>query len=116
MVQVHMVLGVVTLLVALFALIWNALRLRGQSRHKSYRIVLVGILDLQVLLGIITIIMNPVWSRGGGWFFLHPVLMLIALAIAHTFLKESRSARTQLTGYSLVLLLLLVGAWIGSIS
>lgn len=110
-VQVHIVVGIITLIVALFTLIWNAMRFAGQSSRKSYRVVLVAILDLQVLLGIITWILNHV----GGRFILHPILMLVAVAIAHTMLKESKRPQTQLTGYSLVLLLLIVGAWVGNL-
>lgn len=112
MVQVHMVLGVITLVVGLVLLIWNAVRIQRQSNQKSFRMILVGLLDLQVLLGLITFFMHPIWGK----FLLHPICMLIAVAIGHVLLKESRSPRTQLTGYSLVMVLLLAGAWMGSFS
>lgn len=109
---VHAIVGLVTLVVAVVLLIWNAIRLsQGWKSRKSFYRILVGLLDVQVLLGIITYVIHP---RGGAW-LLHPLVMIIAVGIAHVFLKNSRRLSQQVMGYVLVLVLLLVGVWLGRI-
>ena len=110
MVAVHALLGLLTRVVAALLLIWNGTRLSSASTtRKSFYRVLVGLLDLQVLLGIITFVIHP---KGGLW-LLHPILMIAAVAVAHVLTKDTRSPRQQLTGYVSVLVLLVLGIWLG---
>ncbi|GMA49530.1 hypothetical protein GCM10025857_08870 [Alicyclobacillus contaminans] len=104
MTAIHGVVGIVTLIVSVALLLWNAFRLGRRLQTPSYRMVLVGLLDLQVLLGIITWIIHP---RGGAW-LLHPLFALVAAAVAHTMLKERRKGQIQMIGYVLVFALLVV--------
>jgi heme A synthase len=108
MTQIHAVVGLVTLIVAAAMLIWNGLRLTRNLSAPSLRMVLVGLLDLQVLLGLITFVLHPTWGR---W-LLHPLFMLVAVGIGHVLLKDARPARTQLLGYFLVLAFLVLGVWL----
>lgn len=110
-VAIHSVLGFITLIVAALMLIWNVIRLRkeGTGRPSFYR-VLVGLLDLQALLGIITLALHP----RGGWWLLHPLFMLAAVAVGHITLKEKRSRVRQLNGLVAILVLILIGAWLGN--
>jgi cytochrome bd-type quinol oxidase subunit 2 len=105
MLLVHSVIGMVTLIVSVALLIWNGFRLGRGIQAASYRMVLVGLLDLQVLLGVITWVIHPQPSR---W-LLHPLFMLIAVALGHTMLKDRRSSRTQFLGYLLIFVLLILG-------
>lgn len=108
----HAILGFITLAVAALLLIWNGIRLsKGWTSRKSFYQILTGLLDLQVLLGIITLLLN---HRGGIW-LLHPLFMLAAVAVAHIFTKDSRRPAQQLTGYIGVLVLLLIGVWAGGL-
>ncbi len=110
MILVHSVIGIVTLIVSVALLIWNGFRLGRGIQTASYRMVLVGLLDLQVLLGIITWIIHPQPSR---W-LLHPLFMLVAVALGHTMLKDSRPSRTQFLGYLLIFVLLILGITVPS--
>ncbi len=105
MAQIHAVVGLVTLIVAAGLLIWNGVRVFRNLSAPSYRMVLVGLLDLQVLLGLITFVLHP---RYGLW-LLHPLFMLTAAGIAHVLLKDKRPAKTQLLGYFLVFALIVIG-------
>lgn len=109
---VHAVVGLLTLLVAAVLLIWNSIRLsRNSTSRKSFYRVLVGLLDIQVLLGIITYAIHP---RGGVW-LLHPLVMIAAVGVAHVFTKDTRKPNQQLMGYAAVLVLLFVGVWLGNV-
>jgi heme A synthase len=112
LVTVHAIVGLLTLVVAALLLIWNAIRLSsGSTTRKSFYRILVGLLDLQLLLGIITFVIHP---KGGIW-LLHPILMIAAVAVAHVFTKDTRSKAQQLTGYVAVLVLILLGVWLGNV-
>jgi heme A synthase len=106
MAQIHAFVGMVTLIVAAGLLIWNGVRVFRNSSAPSFRMVLVGLIDLQVLLGLITFALHPKW----GLWLLHPLFMLSAAGIAHVLLKDARPVRTQLLGYFLVFVLIVIGA------
>ncbi|MCL6442683.1 MAG: hypothetical protein K6T83_04350 [Alicyclobacillus sp.] len=106
MTTVHIWLGYIILAVTVGLAIWNIVRITQGVPGESGRRLLVGLLDLQVLLGIVALILTGI----RGWFWLHPILMLAAVATAHTLLKSSRPKSTQITGYALVAVAVLVGA------
>jgi len=109
-VTVHIVLGLITLIVAALTLVWTGIRLsQGWKNRPSFYRVLVGLLDLQALLGIITLVLHP----QHGWWLLHPVFMLGAVAIGHVYLKDKRSTIQQLSGVAGIVVLILIGVWIG---
>lgn len=108
MTEIHVVLGIITLIVAVMLVLWNGMRLAGIAEGPSFRLVLVGLLDLQVLLGLITFVLKPV----GGMWLLHPAFMVVAVAVGHVLLKEKRPRKLQFVGYLLVVLLMLAGIWL----
>lgn len=108
MLKVHILLGLAIVLISILLLLWNLLRVGLKLKGPSLRPVLMGLIDLQLVLGVITFIMYP----HGGAFLLHPLTMIIAAVIAHTAIKDSRPARTQLFGYIAIVILLLLGVLI----
>jgi len=108
LVGLHVIYGLVILVLAVLLFIWNVLRLSNRVQGKSYRRLFLGLLDLQVLIGIVTFILHPMW----GVFLFHPISMIIAVGIAHVLTKESRPARVQMIGYFVTTILLFFGAWI----
>lgn len=80
----------------------------GRVHGKSYRRIFLGLLDLQILIGIVTFVLHPMW----GAFILHPITMVIAVGVAHVLTKENRSTRVQMLGYFVTAILLFIGAWI----
>jgi heme A synthase len=108
---IHIVLGLIILALAIVLLIWTAVNVSNGRGGPRLSKVLVGLLDLQILLGIIAFAIHPRWS---AW-LLHPLFMIAAAGVAHVMLKGSRSRRSQLTGYVWVVLLLLLGVWADNI-
>jgi hypothetical protein len=109
LIRIHETIGLIIVLLSILLLIWNALRILSKWDKPSFRSVLVGLLDLQVLLGIITFAIHPIWGK----FLLHPIVMIIAAGSAHVILKETRPVKVQLTGYVITVVLLLVGVSAG---
>lgn len=107
MFHIHQGVGYLIFVLALVLTIWNLIRATGKVQGKSYRMILVGLLDLQIILGIITLIVTKVSLSGK--FILHPISMVIAVVIAHVLTKDSRSTRQRVIGYILVLLLIAGG-------
>lgn len=108
MIRFHEYVGYVVFIVSLLLALWNIYRLTSGRSVRSYRPVLVGLIDLQVLIGIITFIVHPVWGR----FLVHPILMLVALIVAHTTLRDARSKQSQLTGYIVIVILIALGMFV----
>ena len=104
-IQIHGAFGVAVLVCAFLILIWNAVRIGRGRTGRSFRPVMTGMVDLEILLGIVAFIARPVW----GLFLLHPITMLAAAAVVHTMTKESRRGSVQIAGYALAAALLVLG-------
>lgn len=110
MVAIHTLLGFFLLIASIFLAIWQILTWKAQVPFRKIRSALLGLLDLQVLLGVITFILHPHQS---GLFLLHPLLMIVAVGLAHVFTKENRPARVRLRTYITMAVLLLIGVIAG---
>lgn len=88
-------------------LLWNALRFGNGWKRPGFGRILLVLLDLQVLIGLIVFIAHPIW----GLFLLHPLIMIVVVGIAHVLVQEKRKPQTQLVGYLLTTLLLMVGVY-----
>ena len=106
-VAIHTVLGLPIVVIAVLLLLWNTLRISNKWRMPSFGRVLIGLLDLQILLGIIAFIIHPIW----GLFVLHPITMIAAAAVAHVLVREKNSQQKQLAGYFLATVLLILGVY-----
>jgi len=106
-VAIHTVLGLPIVVIAVLLLLWNTLRISNKWRRPSFGRVLIGLLDLQILLGIIAFIIHPIW----GLFVLHPITMIAAAAVAHVLVREKNSQQKQLAGYFLATVLLILGVY-----
>lgn len=111
MIAIHTLLGFLLVIASIFLAIWQILTWKSQLLSRKIRSALLGLLDLQVLLGIITFILHPIY----GLFLLHPVLMIIAVGLAHVFTKENRPARVRLMTYILIAVLLIIGVIAGGL-
>lgn len=113
MIAIHIVVGFLTLLASIVLLVWNIIRLsQGWHKRPSFYRVMVSLLDLQALLGIITIVMH----FKAGAFLLHPIAALVTVGFGHAFLKDTKPAKTQLIGYVGVLVLILLTIWLGKVA
>ncbi|MCL6452223.1 MAG: hypothetical protein K6T78_01205 [Alicyclobacillus sp.] len=111
MLAIHIVVGIITLAASIVLLVWNGIRFARGGRGPSLSRVLVGLLDLQALLGIITYILHPL----GGWWLLHPLFALAAVGAGHVLLKSSRRPRQQMGGYVAIFVFLVIGILVGRI-
>lgn len=109
MITLHTVIGYIVVALSIIVLVWNLFRAAGKVQGNPLRMVFIGLLDLQVLIGIVTWILNP----RGGWFILHPVAMVIALALLHVLTKKDRPMRTQVLAYLCAAILLVIGVSLG---
>lgn len=111
MITIHTLLGFLLVIASIFLAIWQILSWKSQLLSRRVRSALLGLLDLQVLLGIITFILHPKF----GAFLLHPLLMIIAVGLAHVFTKENRPVRVRLVTYILLAVLLILGVIAGGL-
>ncbi len=107
MLAIHVVLGLAIIIISSLLLLWNALRFGNGWKRPGFGRILIGLLDLQILIGIIVFIQHPIW----GWFLLHPIIMIVVVGLAHVLVAEKRKPQTQLVGYLLTTLLLMVGVY-----
>lgn len=105
LISIHAVVGVIVLIAVIILAVWNVIRLTGNRNGKSYRAIVTGLIDLEVLLGIITFITHPIW----GAFLLHPITMIAAAGAVHALTREKRGRGAQIAGYALAVILLLLG-------
>ena len=101
--QAHSGLRHLVLLAGIVAALYLAFGwLTSRPYDRPARIVMaafVGLLDLQVLLGIVLVLLRP-WS---GALIGHIVMMVLALVAAHGFSVASRRATVPKRGYGLAL-------------
>lgn len=104
MVAFHMTYGILLILFAIVVTVWEVSKSIGTPR--LLRSIAIGLMDLQIVLGIIAwIIAKPPAS-----FIAHPVLMVIAVLIAHIYTSTKRSRRTRVTSWVIVDILFILGA------
>ena len=121
LVSVHSVLRWLVLLAALAALGVSLIGWLGdglpERTGRQAALIYVGILDLQVLLGIIIWVFEQRCAGGGRQFqFEHPLIMLLALIVTHIAAARARrnpapksAAQIRSIGIGLGLILILVG-------
>lgn len=116
---VHEWLGYLVSIVLLVTIFVAYRRAREMREFRPQAFVFVAIaLDVQVLLGILRYALDGFWSDRAEIAYIHPVLALAALAVAHVFLRRARSAKmavdaNRLAGRGMLIALLLVIAAIG---
>ncbi len=106
----HAGLGYLLILLAILVVGWTVvLAIRDQEQKRGSRVActaLVGLIDLQALLGLVLfVMMNKEWN----WALHHPLLMIAGAVVAHVANKQESWALPG--GFSVSLLLLLGGAY-----
>ena len=121
LVAVHGLLRWVVLLAAAVALAIGLMGWLGSGTSEKLgrqaMLAYAVVLDIQVLLGIVIWVVERRWAGGGRQFQLeHPIIMLLALAIAHVTAARPRrasapidAARLRTIGGVVSLVLILVG-------
>lgn len=104
MVAFHMIFGTLLIIFAIIVTILEIAKSAGSPR--ALRGIAIGLMDLQIILGIITwIVAKPQAS-----FIAHPVFMVIAVIIAHIFTGSKRPRRTRITSWIVADVILILGA------
>lgn len=102
---IHAVLGIIILILAVVATVVEFAR-GTHSRKNVLRGPLVGLIDLQILLGIVTMIVKAQY----GWFLIHPIIMIVAAALFHVWTKPKGDGRRRAASYLIGTILLIIGA------
>lgn len=111
MIHFHIAVGLLVLLVFIVSSVRAILSLtsgKTAAVPKGLRRVAVSLLDLQILIGIVTFVLHARW----GTFLLHPLLMLVAVALVHMLTSDRRSVRLQTAGFVGGTVLMGIGALI----
>lgn len=99
-----MIYGILLILLAIVVAIVAIVRKDGVP--KGLRGAAIGLMDLQIIIGIITwIVVKPPAS-----FAAHPVFMIVAVIIAHIFTGSKRQRSTRVTSWIVADVLLILGA------
>lgn len=109
MTAVHTLFGLLLIVIFVFLALWQSLMWKTRIPLRRVRGMLIGLLDLQLLLGVITFITNAKY----GWFLIHPIIMISAVVMAHIYTKENRPARVQRFAYVGLAVMLVAGALAG---
>lgn len=111
-IAIHEMVGYLILLITVVLSTWNVIRISAKLKGPSLRLVVVGLIHLQVLFGIVALIMYP----RGGLFLLHPLSMIIAAVVITMMTRKQLQPRTHVWGYILTSLLLIVGVQFASLA
>jgi hypothetical protein len=121
LVSIHSVLRWIVLLAGIAAVVVAAAGWLGTATsEKTGRQAMLAYaiaLDIQVVLGIVIWVMGNYWQSNIRQFkFEHPIIMLLALAVAHIAAARARrghsptgAARTRTIGAAVSLVLILLG-------
>lgn len=124
-VGVHSLWRWVVLLVMTVALVRGLLGwLRGgeyKSGDRTLAILATTAIDIQVVLGLLIYGLGQHWKSGAFIAYIHPVVMIVALIIAHVFSARAKRATTSVAKHralaiGLILTLFLVTAAIPAYS
>lgn len=100
----HMVFGILLIALAILVVIWESSSKKGVPR--ALRGATIGLLDLEILIGIVTwIMLKPHWS-----FVWHPVMMIVAVLIAHIMTNARRPRSQRVIGWLITDIILILGA------
>lgn len=95
LVDLHSIWRWVVLIAALVALALSALAVMGNrpwdSLSDRFSFFFTVALDVQVLIGVVVWVLNQGWARDAFIGYIHPLLMLGAVAVAHV--GRARSER-----------------------
>jgi hypothetical protein len=95
-VDLHSIWRWVVLIAAVIAIVLAALAAMGtrpwDSLSDRFSFFFTVALDVQVLIGLVIWIFNQAWTRDAFIAFVHPILMLAAVAIAHVGRTRSERA------------------------
>lgn len=97
-------LGILILILMIVSTIFELIRKDGVPR--GLRGATIGLLDLEVLLGIVT------WfvTKASVSFIWHPIFMVIAVAVVHMLTTSKKGRQTRIMGWVLADVLLILGA------
>lgn len=88
----------VLLIVVLIAMVRGFIGwLRGgdwTSTDRTLALIAITAIDIQVVLGLIVYVAGQRWGAGAFIAYVHPLIMLIALAIAHIANSRAKKATT----------------------
>ncbi|GMA63950.1 hypothetical protein NZD89_01175 [Alicyclobacillus fastidiosus] len=104
MVVFHMIYGFLLILLDIVVTIWEITSRNGAPR--GLRGAAIGLMDLQIIIGIITWIT----ARPAPSFVWHPIFMVVAIIIAHIFTASRRKKASRVTGWVVTDVLLILGA------
>lgn len=100
----HMIYGILLILLVIAATIMEIARPNGVP--KALRGATIGLLDLQILIGIITwIAVKP-----SAQFIAHPVFMVAAVVVAHIYTGRKKMRSRRVMGWIVASVLLILGA------
>lgn len=100
----HMIYGTLLIVLAIVVTVMEIARKTGVPR--ALRGITIGLMDLQIILGIITwIVVKPHAS-----FIAHPVFMVIAVILLHIFTTAKRNRSTRVTIWIIADILFILGA------
>lgn len=100
---VHMVLGILLIVLAVIATFLEVSRRSGVP--KGLRGAVIGLLDLEVLLGIATWIF--VTKPHSIW---HPIFMVVGVICVHIFTRSNNGKSSRVLGWILADVLMILGA------
>jgi hypothetical protein len=99
-----MVFGILLIALAIVVVIWESSSKKGVPR--ALRGATIGLLDLEILIGIVTwIVRTPHWS-----FVWHPIFMIVAVLIAHIMTTMRRPRSQRVIGWIIADVILILGA------
>lgn len=100
----HMIYGILLILLVIIVTIMEIIRPTGVP--KGLRRATIGLLDLQIVIGIITwIIVKPSMQ-----FIAHPIFMVAAVVVAHIYTRSGKMRSRRATGWIIASVLLILGA------
>lgn len=111
MIAIHAMVGILIVAISIVLTLWNVIRIGAKLKGPSLRPVLMGLIDLQLLLGIVTIIMYP----HSGLFLLHPLTMIIAAVVFHLMTGKKKTESMQRSGFLVTTVLLILGVYFGNL-
>lgn len=101
--EIHRGLGYLTFVVVLVAAVLAFNRAKnGQEFSDGIPKLAVILIDIQLLIGVVFYVIDEQWEREPVVAIVHPLLMLLAVAIAHVGLARARREQMALDAHRTV--------------
>ena len=109
LVSIHRIFGYVVFAVVLIVTVYGFGRVKSGMAYegRAFQVAAV-LLDLQVALGIAVYVVVSGWDLSATFQFIHPVIMLAGLGVAHAGVGAARRERMAADAYRKVSRMLLV--------